>query len=92
MPSRQQMEDLREKARSLALEHQPPEESQDVLNGMLAELNLAPSRQPPEELVGELFDSQELAQHLENLTMDGVPFPHPSKIDSLTSLRNALLL
>jgi len=76
----------------LAAEHSPASEAQETLNEMLVSLDLSPSNDPSEELAKQLFESEEMRQHLENLLMQDIEFPRPNRFSDLSELRGALLL
>ena len=91
MPSTKQIEALRERAVLLA-SREPAGQAMEQLNGIATALDLALGDPPPEEFAFQLFQTGNLAQHLENLEMQGAPPSHPSRYGSLEELRNGLLL
>ena len=92
MASPAEIEALREKAVELA-QAAPLEEAISHLEEMGQELGVQTAQDdPPTYLAMYLFDSMEMAQHLENLSGQDVPMPNLRHLGSLTELRNALLL
>ena len=83
---------LRERAVELAREHRPIREAQEDLNEMLLSFDLPPSEEMPEQLARRLFESWEMGEYLQSLTMLYGPRPKATSTDSLESLRSALLL
>lgn len=87
-----QLEILHDRAIVLARAYRPVREAQESLNEMLAELDLPTDyEEMPEALASRLFQSVEMDQHLENLSMQDVR-PRAADLESLTELRSALLL
>ena len=91
MATMQQIEALRSRAIEIAATHEPRSESIETLSEMMEGFDLTPT-DDPEEMAATLFESPEMAQHLETLAMQDFEFPRLDLMSDLNDLRGALLL